>query len=155
MNTRTMLAAAGAALLAGCAAQGPTPARTMDDGLADSSWRLQEIQSMSDDQGTTRPGPDRSYTLRFGADGRAAFRLDCNRGMASYTATPSEPGRGGLGFGNLGMTRAMCPPGSLDTRIARDMPWVRSYRVQGGQLSMSLMADGGVYIWTREEAPPR
>ncbi|MDT1878174.1 META domain-containing protein, partial [Acinetobacter baumannii] len=60
-----------------------------------------------------------------------------------------EPGRGVISFGNVAMTRMMCPEGSLDTRIARDMGNVRSYTLQGRTLSMSLMADGGIYVWTR------
>jgi hypothetical protein len=48
----------------------------------------------------------------------------------------------------------MCPPGSLDSRIARDMGYVRSYTMQGDMLSLSLMADGGIYVWKPEKATP-
>lgn len=121
-------------------------------GLTGTTWRLHDIQSMDDAQGTTRPQPDRVYTMRLMPDGRAAFQLDCNRGSTSYTVGTSEPGRGAITFDNVAMTRAMCPPGSLDSRIARDMGDVRSYTLQGDTLSLRLMADGGIYVWKPETA---
>jgi len=115
--------------------------------LVGTTWQLQEIQSMDDAQGVTRPQPERVYTVHLSPDGRAAFQLDCNRGTTSYTHEARESDRGVISFGNVAMTRMMCPEGSLDTRIARDMGYVRSYTFQGGMLSMSLMADGGIYVW--------
>lgn len=99
-----------------------------------------------------RPPPDRVYTMRLTPDGRAAFQLDCNRDTTSYTVGTSEPRRGAITFGNVAMTRAMCPPGSLDSRIASDMEYVGSYMMQGDTLSLSLMADGGIYAWKPETA---
>lgn len=121
-------------------------------GLTATTWRLHDIQSMDDAQGATRPQPDRVYTMQLTPDGRAAFQLDCNRGSTSYTVGTSEVGRGTITFGNVAMTRAMCPPGSLDSRIARDMGYVRSYMMQGDTLSLSLMADGGIYVWKPDTA---
>jgi len=142
-----------AALLCAACSTGAPPAggSAGQDGkqpaLVDTTWRLHEIQSMDDAQGVTRPQPDRVYTMHLSPDGRAAFQLDCNRGTTSYTQEAREPDRGVISFGNVAMTRMMCPQGSLDTRIARDMGNVRSYSLQGGTLSMSLMADGGIYVW--------
>jgi len=48
--------------------------------LAGTSWQLLAIQSMDDAQGTTRVHEPGRFTLEFGRDGRAALRLDCNRG---------------------------------------------------------------------------
>ena len=45
----------------------------------------------------------------------------------------------------MALTRAMCPPGSLHDRIARDWTNIRSYTVKDGRLFLSLMADGGIY----------
>lgn len=132
----------------------PAGPDTQAIALTGTTWRLHEIQSMDDAKGNTRPPPDRIYTMRLTPDGRAAFQLDCNRGSTSYTIGTSEPGRGAITFSNLAMTRAMCPPGSLDSRIARDMGYVRSYMMQGDILSLSLMADGGIYVWKPETATP-
>ncbi|WP_273028626.1 META domain-containing protein [Massilia timonae] len=130
----------------------PAARDTQAIGLTATTWRLHDIQSMDDAQGNTRPQPDRVYTMRLTPDGRAAFQLDCNRGSTSYTVGAGEPGRGAITFGNVAMTRAMCPPGSLDSRIARDMGYVRSYTMQGDTLSLSLMADGGIYVWKPDTA---
>lgn len=153
MNTRSiLLAGACALLLTACAAPQPADAGASPavQGLAGSSWRLQEIQSMDDAQGTTRPQPDRLYTLRFTADGNAQLQLDCNRANTRFTQTPAESASGALSFGALAMTRAMCPAGSLDSRISRDLEHVRTYRLQNDRLVMSLAADGGIHVWTRE-----
>lgn len=45
---------------------------------------------------------------------------------------------------NVALTRAMCSPGSLDSRIARDMGYIRSNIMRGDSLFMSMMADGGM-----------
>lgn len=151
--------AAAAALLA-CAAcgTGGQPASQAADAagaaaaLAGTSWRLQEIGSMDDATGSTLPGAGRTYTVHFGVDGRAAFQLDCNRGTASYTSAATDAQGGRLGFGNVAMTRAMCPEGSLDNRVARDMALVRAYVLRGQTLTMSMTADSGLYVWTRDGA---
>ena len=104
---------------------------------------------MEDAQGTTRPADPSLYTVTFGADGRAAFRLDCNRGSAQWTAAPvsASATSGQLTFGAIASTRAMCAPGSLDQKLSRQLPDVRSYLFRDGQLHMSLMADGGILSW--------
>lgn len=145
---RPAAAALLAAALAGCASPTPTPPQ-----LAGSRWQLVALASMDDAQGTQRPADPARYTLAFGADGRAALQLDCNRGSAGWQAMPpvagDSPGRwsGSLQFSALATTRAMCPPGSLEPAIARALPFVRSYLLQGGQLHLSLLADGGSLTW--------
>jgi len=116
--------------------------------LAGTQWELVAIQSMDDAQGTTRiDEPDR-ITASFAVDGRASLRLDCNRGTASWEATPSADGSSGtLRFGPIAATRAMCPPPHLDERVVRDLAYARSYLFKDGKLFISLMADGGTYEW--------
>src|SRR5690348_2516759 len=107
--------------------------------LAGSSWRLVAIQSMDDVQGTSTPPSGQIYRVTFGADGRAVFTLNCNRAIGGWSSEPSADGRSGsLAFTAVVMTRAFCPPPSLDTRIARDLGFVRSYLLGDGTLSMSL-----------------
>lgn len=116
--------------------------------LAGSAWRLVAIQSMDDEQGTRRIVNPERYTLNFEADGRARFRIDCNRGAATWKAEPSvNLSSGSLEFGALAMTHATCSPDSHDQRILRDLPHVRSYLRKDGRLFMSMMADGGIYEW--------
>ena len=116
--------------------------------LTGTTWELITIQSMDDAQGTTRIDRPEKFTLQFAADGRANFRLDCNRGSAKWKSAPSaESTSGTLEFGQLSTTRAMCAPGSHYRKLMRDLPYVRSYLLKDGKLYMSLMADGGIYEW--------
>jgi heat shock protein HslJ len=116
--------------------------------LAGSAWELVSIQSMDDAQGTLRIADPAAFTLQLGADGRAALKLDCNRGSASWKATPAADGNSGqFAFGPLAGTRALCPPPHLDERIVRDLDYVRGYLLRDGNLYLSLMADGGIYEW--------
>lgn len=104
---------------------------------------------MDDAQGTTRIAEPARFTLRFGADGRASLRLDCNRGMGEYALTAPGDGRSGsLRFGPIAATRALCPPPHLDERVARDLDYVRGYLLKDGRLFLSLMADAAIYEWT-------
>jgi len=124
-----------------------------DHPLAGTSWRLVEIQSMDDETGTTRPDDPSLYTLRLNADGTANLKLNCNSAHGTWTSEPGEDGASGtFGFGPLAMTRALCPPPSLDERIAAQTEWVRGYLVRDGRLNLSLMADGGILTWEPDEA---
>jgi heat shock protein HslJ len=121
--------------------------------LAGTSWQLVAIQSMDDAQGTTQVADPSHFTLEFGRDGRAALRLDCNRGHGDYKVTSAGDGSSGsLTFGPVATTRAMCPPPRLDQRVARDLAHVRSYLLKDGKLYLSLMADGGIYEWAPQQA---
>ena len=103
---------------------------------------------MSDDQGTVRPDDPTRYAMSFDTDGRATLRLDCNRALGAYKATPSSEGTSGeLSFEPLAATRATCGPGSLEPRLVKALPNVRSYLVKDGRLHLSLMADGGILTW--------
>ena len=139
-----------AAFLAACSTASVNPAAT---SLTGTSWQLVAIQSMDDEQGTTRIADPASFTLHFGTDGRASLRLDCNRGAGNYEATTATDGSGSLRFGLVATTRALCPPPHLDERVARDLAYVRSYRVKDGKLFLSLMADGGIYEWHPAPTP--
>lgn len=140
----------GAALLAAaCTTTTPEPAGGAG-GLAGTRWRLENFQSSDDAQGATQPANPANYGLEFQADGTLAMRLDCNRGTAQWTAVPSEPGRGALSISPGAMTRAMCPPGSWDTRIAQNMGEVQSYVIEGERLHLALKLDSGIYTWVRE-----
>lgn len=141
MNVLRMIAVA---MVAGCA----TPRSSLEpETLRGTAWRLLSIQSMDDAQGTTRVADPSRYTLRFDAEGRAALRLDCNRGAGSWKAQPAGDGTGSLEFGPIATTRMACPPPSLGDRVGRDLGYVRGFRLKDGKLYLSLMADGGILEW--------
>lgn len=139
--------------LAGCAASAPPSAEPgRPDPLAGTAWRLVEIRAAADGGAAALPGDPALYTLAFGGDGRLAMRLDCNRGTGPWSAEPGADGRsGGLKIGPLAVTRALCPPPSLDERIARDLDSVRRFELRDGRLLLEL-GRGEVYVWG--PAPP-
>ncbi len=116
--------------------------------LAGTTWELVQIQSMDDSQGATPiPEPGR-YTVSFGDDGQAAFRIDCNRGSASWQAESSDAGESGsLIFGPIATTLLMCPPPTVDQQVGTALSNVRGYLFKDGQLHLSLYADGGILSW--------
>lgn len=121
--------------------------------LAGTTWRLVEIQSMDDAVGTVYPDDPSIYTMQLNSDSTVTMQLNCNRANGTWTITPSDDGEsGGFEFGPLATTRALCPPPSLDERIARDAEYVRSYLIKDERLYMSLMADGGIYVWEPDSA---
>jgi heat shock protein HslJ len=83
--------------------------------------------------------------------GRLTMQLDCNRATGTWTSQGGDSGA--FSFGPLATTRALCPPPSMDSRIAGDAQYVRSYLLRDGRLYLSLMADAGIYAW--EPVPRR
>jgi heat shock protein HslJ len=125
-----------------------TVAAEQPRSLAGTEWQMVEFQSMDDAIGTIRPDDPTRYTMRLGADGSVSMQLNCNRATGDWSAEPSAEGTtGSFRFGSLAMTRALCPPPSMDERIARDADHVRGYLLEGGNLYLSLMADAGIYAW--------
>lgn len=132
------------ALLTACV----TPAATTSQILAGTQWELVSIQSMDDVEGTTRILQPEKFKVSFGADGRASFRINCNRGTGTWKADPAADGKSGsIEFGPIATTRALCPPPHLDEKISRDLGYVRGYVFKDGKLYLSLMADGGIFEW--------
>lgn len=126
---------------------------TVVAALADTRWRLVEFRSMDDAIGVVRPHDPGLYTMQLRGDGTVAMRLNCNRATGSWRTQPSgDVASGRFEFGPLAMTRALCPPPSMDERIAADARFVRGYLLKEGRLYLSLMADAGIYAWEPESA---
>ena len=129
--------AAALLLLGTCAGIAQTPGA--ESSLGGTSWRLIRFQG-SDDTVLTPADPNK-YAIAFGTDGRVAARVDCNRGMGAW----KSPGKSQLELGPLALTRAICPPASLNDRLVKDWTFIRSYILKDGHLFLALMADGGIY----------
>jgi heat shock protein HslJ len=123
--------------------QEPAPA------LAGTAWQLAYFESSDDAIGRLVPPRRERYTVRFATDGAASFQLDCNRLASRWTETAASARGGSIAFAPGAMTRAFCGADAMDSRIARDLAYVRSYTIVGDRLSLSLEADAGNYIWTR------
>ncbi len=119
-----------------------------DNPLAGTEWRLLAIQSMDDSVGAARPDDPTKYTMRLNNDGTVNMRLNCNLANGKWSAKAGpDRSSGSFEFGPLAGTRALCPPPSLDERVVAQSQYVRSYLLKHGRLHLSLMADGGIYVW--------
>ena len=140
----------GCGLLAGLALSLSAGCGSADSAipLVGTSWQLLSIESMAPDEqpGTTIDDPTK-YTVTFGEDGRAAFRVDCNRGSSSWRSDATMGDSGSLTLGPIALTRMLCPQPSVDARVAAALDAVRSYLLSDGQLHLSLEADGGIMHW--------
>ena len=145
---RTIAIAACALVVCACGAapQPPTAGAPAGDSPLHGTWQLFEL--LAADNSFVRPSGPAKYTMTLTADGRAAFKLDCNKGSGGWKASAPKAGRGDFTFTPIAMTRAMCPEGSLDTRIAKELEDVRSYSIDGDRLTLVLAADAGSQIWT-------
>jgi putative lipoprotein len=123
------------ALACGCAQMAPQPA----ENLGGTSWQL--VRYQGGDGSLALPDDRSKYTLAFSEAGRVNVRLDCNRGRGTW----KSPERRKLELGPLALTRAACPPGSMDEGIVKHWPKVRSYLVDGGHLFLRVEGKGGVY----------
>ena len=120
----------------------------LSNPLTETRWRLVELQSMSDETGTTESHDPSLYTMELNGDGTVQMVLNCNRANGTWTATPGEFGdSGSFEFGPLAVTKVHCPSPSLDQVIGTQAAAVRSFLLKGGKLYLSLMADGGTFVW--------
>lgn len=124
-----------------------------DSPLGATRWQLAEFRSMSDEIGVLKPKAPGDVQITFGNDARVTMKLDCNRGTASWSAdAPADGNSGALTFGPVASTRALCPGANLGEHLAKNLEWVRGYLIRDGRLSLSLMADGGIYLF--DPTPP-
>jgi heat shock protein HslJ len=145
MIKQTITSAFLYSLLAACATTNAGVGGGAQDNLAGSTWRLAELQSSDDSIGLVRPDDPSKYEMQLSADGTMTVRLDCNRGRGKW----QSPAANQITFPPFAMTRAMCIGASLDTRVARELGYVRSYILDGDRLTLSMMADGGNQVWIR------
>jgi heat shock protein HslJ len=117
--------------------------------LAGTSWRLVSFQANDDGSQALLPGTPDGFTLTFGQDARLAVKLDCNRGNGPWHAVATDATGGTLNLGPVATTRAMCPPDAAGSRLAQDLPALRTWRLQDNRLHTGLPADAGVYVWER------
>ena len=104
--------------------------RELQSPLAGTTWSWAKASD-----GTAVSDSDK-YTLTFNEDGSVAIKADCNRAFGGYETVGDV-----LTFGALGMTRAMCQPGSLDQQFAQELGSVRGYALVDGELV--LKTEGG------------
>jgi para-nitrobenzyl esterase len=117
---------------------------TLPSNILDATW--QWVSFTTPVEQITVDSPDR-YTIRFQRDGRAVLRADCNRGTTSYSASSDRR----ITFRPIALTRAMCPPGSLSDRFAREVGRATSYFVKDGDVFLELPVDSGTLRFKRQD----
>ena len=111
--------------------------------VMDTTWRWVSLTTPV--ESVTVDAPDK-YTIRFDKPGKLAVKADCSHGTSSYTVGADRK----LKLGPMAFTRAMCPPGSLSDRFAREVGRATSYFVKDGDLYLSLPTDSGTLRFRRQ-----
>ncbi len=101
-----------------------------------------------DDTTLIADAPDK-YTLELLPDGQVRIQADCNMASGTYTLDPT----GGLTLELGPTTLAECEPGSLYDKYLEMLGWVRTYVMEGDQLVLNMMADGGDLFFDKETPP--
>ncbi len=145
MRMSPVVAAVGAAVAVTVSGCGGSSSSSKPVDLTGTTWQLLSIESMSTEEQPSLTIADPSkYTVTFGDDGKAGFRIDCNRGNSTWKVEAAGPDSGSLSFGPIGVTKMMCPQPSDDSKVAPALGRVRTYLVQDGKLHLSLEADSGI-----------
>ncbi|CAN1484468.1 Domain of unknown function DUF306, Meta/HslJ [Mycobacteriaceae bacterium] len=139
-------AVVGLGALVGMGAVG-CDAAAATDPIVGTTWQLLQIESMTSEQPSTNIADPTKYTVMFGDDGQAAFRIDCNRGLGTFQTSAAADDSGSLTFGPIALTKMFCPQPSDDTKVAAALGNVRSYLMSNGQLHLSMLADSGIMHW--------
>ena len=86
-----------------------------------------------------------NYTIEFlPEESVIAVQADCNRGRASYITF----GTNGLQIDSPALTRAMCPPGSLDSVFLEQFVASSSYEIDGENLVLYPVVAPGIMNFT-------
>lgn len=114
-------------------AQPGQPGEIPGQDLGGKQW--QWVNSALKDNQTFSPSNPADYTIEFSMiDGRANIKADCNNAAGDFMTDGQS-----LQIMIGGVTRAMCPPGSLSDEFLKELSEVGSYAVQGDTLSMTTV----------------
>ncbi len=104
------------------------------DALKNAVWRWENTETSSEKIAVDKP---ENYTLEFLADSKLQVRADCNRGRGTYQAE-----NGKLIFSAIALTRAACPPESLDRNFLNGLDKAQNYKIEGDTLLIELSGGG-------------
>lgn len=141
---RNSLTIAGLFTLAACQTVGKAPPSTA--ALADTQWVLIEYSAVPG-KGQAQEVTLNRYTMTLAKDGSMQAKLDCNRGLGTWTAIETKTGSGTISFGPVAATRAMCPEDSIGERLAADLPSMVTWSVYDGRLTLKPANGGPQYVW--------
>ena len=110
-----------------------------------------QLQSLTGANGDIQPD-DRLYTVQFQPDGAVGVQADCNRGRGTWSVDGD-----GVSIGRIGVTRMMCPEGSIDAAFLAALESSSGWRYEedrlvldtanGGSLTFTPLLIGVTWIW--------
>lgn len=118
------------------APQPPVPRLKEARWLTGITWYWQS--TLMNDGSQFVPDDRRRYTVVFSHGGRVAVRADCNRGVGRYVLN----GRA-LAMSALTLTKAACPPGSLERHFLAQLNDVGSLLRRRDRLHLEFKYDSG------------
>ena len=107
-------------------------------------WQWQGIAA-NDGEMTLESDHPENYSVTFLADGKLAIQADCNRAKGAYTVTGSS-----IDLQIGGVTRMLCPTGSLMERFLGYLDQASSYGIDQGTLTLTVPGDAGMMVFTPE-----
>lgn len=130
-------------------AQPGQPGEIPGQDLGGKTW--QWVKSTLNDSQTFNPSNPANYTIEFSmVDGRVNIKADCNNATGEFMTDGQS-----LQIMIGGVTRAMCPPGSLSDEFLKELSEVGSYKVEGDSLILT-MGNGAMTLTSGQAAaqPP-
>ena len=130
-------------------AQPGQPGEIPGQDLGGKPW--QWVKSTLNDGQTFNPSNPANYTIEFSmVDGRVNIKADCNNATGEFMTDGQS-----LQIMIGGVTRAMCPPGSLSDEFLKELSEVGSYKVEGDTLTLT-MGNGAMTLTSGQAAaqPP-
>lgn len=116
------------------------PGATSDTVLVGTSWSLATMDATN---------VEGDYTLTFSSNGKVSGQADCNRFFGSFTSGEEE---GALEIEQLGSTKVMCPPESLEGRYLESLQSTVRVHIEGESLTL-ITSDGNELTFRATEHP--
>jgi heat shock protein HslJ len=110
-------------------------------------WEWQDFRG--GDDSVVEPRNPQDYTLSFLPDGKIAIKADCNRATGRFKVDGPQ-----IDLDIGGVTRAMCPPGSLMNDYLRDLDSVSTFVFRDGNLYLALPVDAGILALSARYVTP-
>ncbi len=105
-------------------------------------WQWQKFVDVATGKNTMDVKNPADYTVTFRDDRTVAMKADCNQAAGTYAADGAK-----LTINVGPVTLAACGPDSVGEEFLIGLTSAATYTIEGGQLMIDLMADGGRMIF--------
>ncbi len=86
------------------------------------------------------------YSIEFGAGGKFAAQVDCNRGSGTYKVEGNS-----ITISPLATTKMQCQLGTLAAQFGKSLSGAKTFRIEGNALFIDLLAGAGTMKFTKTE----